>query len=331
VAQAIVDGGDDLLAVLERVEGGPAFLVTLRQFLGRHGHLGPAFVDLAAPTWGEEPARLLSEIQGRLLHETEDPEIRRARLEAEADAKAEAARRSLRDRPEVLRRFEEALAVAREAAPELEAQHDALEQKGPRRLVLQAGARLAAEGMLARADDVFFLHAREVSAALRQPGDVRPLVARRKADHERWAKVQPPRHLGRHAEAFAAMERHAAGGGRPVEVLKGTGASGGRARGPARIVLSESDFPRVQAGDILVCPTTAPSWVPLFDGVAGLVANTGGLLCHAAILAREFGVPAVVGARDATRRFRDGQIIEVDGGAGTVAAVEDGYKYQTAS
>ncbi|HEY3121119.1 MAG TPA: PEP-utilizing enzyme [Vicinamibacteria bacterium] len=318
VAALIVCDPESALAELEQVEGGPQFLEALREFLGAHGHLGAAFCDLAEPTWVEDPARVLHEIQGRVLDDGDDPELRRRRLESEAEEAAGRARAALQQRPEALRRFEELLASAREAAPRLEAQHAALEHGGlrMRRLALEAGRRLVDAGALDEAADVFHLHTDEVGRALRDLRDLRALVASRRTDHGRWAALRPPRYIGRDAAALAAGDDRA--GSSPSGVLRGMGAGGGRARGPARIVVSEADFPRVQRGDILVCPTTSPSWVPLFDGVAGLVTNTGGLLSHGAILAREFGVAAVVGAREATQRLRDGQWVEVDGAAGFV-------------
>ncbi|MEU7875279.1 PEP/pyruvate-binding domain-containing protein [Dactylosporangium sp. NPDC049140] len=105
---------------------------------------------------------------------------------------------------------------------------------------------------------------------------------------------------------------------RPITRL---GASPGRARGPARIVRSADDFARVRPGDVLVCRTTDPAWTPLFRVAAGVVTETGGVLCHAAIVAREFGIPAVVGLGGATSRFADGTVVIVDGAAGTVTEV----------
>jgi phosphohistidine swiveling domain-containing protein len=326
VAQRIADCPDEAVTEMAGLPGGPSFLEELRRFLETHGHIGAPYSDLAAPTWAEQPGRLLSEIQGRLFHDKEDPEMRRQRLEREAEAEAERARADLSRRPQALRRFEEALASAREAAPLLEAQHDRYERASAwpvRRLAVRAGKRLAEAGVIAETADVFFLHADEVPRALRDPRDLRSLVASRRSDHERWTKTRPSRYLGRDARAFAMAAETPAAGGRAEGTLQGTPAGGGRGGGPARIVLSEADFPRVQKGDVLVCPTTAPSWLPLFDEIAGLVTNTGGLLSHAAILAREFGVPAVVGVRDATLRLRDGQWVEVDGSAGAVRVVAD--------
>ncbi len=95
-------------------------------------------------------------------------------------------------------------------------------------------------------------------------------------------------------------------------VLRGTGASAGVARGPARVVLGPADFDRVQSGDIIVAPSSNPSWVPLFTIVAGLVTNTGGVLCHAAVVAREFALPAVVGVAGATTSIAGGRPLEID-------------------
>src|SRR3990172_4385916 len=140
-----------------------------------------------------------------------------------------------------------------------------------------------------------------------------------RADREQWRGVKPPKTLGKPPPPPppSRFERP------PQEqsedrLLRGTGACAGMGRGPARIVVALEDFARVQSGDVVVCPSSNPSWVPLFGIIAGLVTNTGGVLSHAAVVAREFGVPAVVGTGVATERLRDGQLVEVDGTAGEV-------------
>jgi phosphoenolpyruvate synthase/pyruvate phosphate dikinase len=109
------------------------------------------------------------------------------------------------------------------------------------------------------------------------------------------------------------------------EVLRGTPASAGRAVGIARVIMGAPDFGRLAAGDVLVCPTTTPAWTPLFASAAALVTDTGGILSHAAIVAREYGLPAVVGCEMATSAIRDGARVEVDGETGrvTVRAARD--------
>jgi phosphoenolpyruvate synthase/pyruvate phosphate dikinase len=106
--------------------------------------------------------------------------------------------------------------------------------------------------------------------------------------------------------------------------LTGTPASSGVATGVARVVNGPGDFGRVSGGDVLVCATTTPAWTPLFPSLAGLVTDTGGILCHAAVVAREYGLPAVVGAEVATRVIPDGALVRVDGAAGQVHVLREG-------
>ena len=100
--------------------------------------------------------------------------------------------------------------------------------------------------------------------------------------------------------------------------LRGTGASGGVVRGVARVIASLEDAPRLGAGEVLVCRSTAPPWTPLFAVAGAIVTNIGGVLSHSAIVAREYAIPAVVGASDATERIADGVEVTVDGDGGTV-------------
>jgi len=100
--------------------------------------------------------------------------------------------------------------------------------------------------------------------------------------------------------------------------IVGTGASAGEVTAVARVVRDEEDLARVAAGEILVCTTTTPAWTGMFPSLAGLVTDTGGILCHAAVVAREYGLPAVVGAEVATTAVPDGALVRVDGHSGEV-------------
>jgi phosphoenolpyruvate synthase/pyruvate phosphate dikinase len=119
-------------------------------------------------------------------------------------------------------------------------------------------------------------------------------------------------------EAAPRQKARAGSAGPAGDVLKGTGASPGTACGTARTVHSIDEFATVRPGDILVCRTTDPAWTPLFGVAAAVVTETGGMLSHAAIVAREFGIPAVLGIADALTRIRTGATLEVDGTQGTV-------------
>ncbi|ADG73374.1 pyruvate phosphate dikinase PEP/pyruvate- binding protein [Cellulomonas flavigena DSM 20109] len=164
---------------------------------------------------------------------------------------------------------------------------------------IAALARRAADA-LGRAQDVEWALAGGVPWVLQ----ARPVTA---------APPRPPA-AGRTGGAAAARPSPAT----LVGPLVGTPGSRGTATGPVRVVRGPADFARVRPGDVLVCPWTDPSWTPLLGVVAGVVTETGGLLSHAAIVARERGVPAVLGVTDATRRLRDGALVTLDGAAGTV-------------
>ncbi len=323
VATLISRDPHEARGALLRVEGGSEFLAALQRFLNAHGHLGQPFEDLMLPSWDDDPARVLIEIRKRLDAPEEDPEERRQRLAADADILVGQVRARLRGRPEDLHRFDAAVALARLAAPLTEVHNywlDRMLHAHAHRFVLRAGTHLVRSDVLADASDVFFLHASEVKTALEDPGDLRELVLRRKTEHARQKAIRPPKHLGGTPDRSAPPSRFDSEAPPQPDagVLRGLGASAGTARGPARIVLSIDDFGRVERGDILVCPSSNPSWVPLFGLIAGLVTNTGGVTSHAAVVAREFGVPAVVGTGEATWRVRDGQALEVDGTAGEV-------------
>ncbi len=322
VATLICRNSHEAHGALQSVEGGADFLAALESFLTAHGHLGQPFDDLMLPSWDDDPAPVLIEIRKRLDAPEEDPEERRQRLAADADALAGAVRARLRGRPEDLHRFDAALALARDAAPLTEEHNYRLDRMLHARMhqfALRVGRRLVRSSVLADASDVFFLYVAEVKTALEHPADLQELVLRRKTERERQKTIRPPKYLGTPDRSAPPSRFDAAAPAQPdARALRGLGASSGTARGPARIVLSIDDFGRVERGDILVCPSSNPSWVPLFGLIAGLVTNTGGVTSHAAVVAREFGVPAVVGTGEATWRIRDGQVVEVDGTAGEV-------------
>ncbi|MBI3750502.1 MAG: hypothetical protein HY263_02440 [Chloroflexi bacterium] len=326
-APAIADAlrrGTRSVAALEAMSGGGAFVARLDAFLASHGHLGQSVDDLALASWGEEPGLLLAEVAKRLDHPTEGAEARRARLAREADDLAGAARGRLAGKPEELARFERLLGLARRIGPITEVHNfwiDRAAQAALRSFAMRVGGRLVRDGVITGPDDVLFLSRAEVGPLLLEPADRRATVDERRAIHARQAARTPPKYVGKAPEAGAGpVDRF---DGAKVEstepdVLRGTGASAGVVRGPARVVLTSNEFDRIVPGDIIVCPSSNPSWVPVFTIAAGLVTNTGGVLSHAAVVAREFGLPAVVGVAGATTAITDGRQVEIDGTAGTV-------------
>ena len=213
-----------------------------------------------------------------------------------------------------------------------------------RRWLLEAGRRLVQKDLIARSTDAAYLEASEIVAALRasvmdDPAvDLTSIVARRRAEWA-WTATHPgPALVGQptpppdvsmlpdagrrlNGALLWAMSHEYPGEERPSSetgVVHGSAGSAGVYRGPVRIVRGEVDFAKIRPGDVLVCPVTTPAWTVLFPLIGAMVTDGGGVLSHAAIVAREHGIPAVLGTRTATTHFTDGQVVEVDGSAGLV-------------
>jgi pyruvate,water dikinase len=315
VAAALRDGRP-----LPASASGEGFREALAAFLERHGHLGQSYDDLALPSWVEEPQLLLTQVALRLGRRSEAAN-RRAGMQAEAEQRVAAVRERLAGEPDKVDRFEWLLRHALDIGPLTERHNywiDRMAQSTLRRFCLRVGARLAREGVLADAADVLFLRRDETPALIRRPTSMLRDVAERRALHERQRAMKPPPYVGKAPEAgrnrFDPFVHESAG----TAELRGVGASSGVARGPARIVFTPADFARVRPGDVVVGPSSNPSWLPLFTIVAGLVTDTGGVLSHAAVVAREFALPAVVGTGNATERIPDGRMVELDGATGFV-------------
>lgn len=283
--------------------------------------------ELSEPRDAERPALVLQSL--RLLLE------RPRDLPAE---RAERAHRRERLERDVLARLEEpdraafADVVARVcAAVPLEETHayhiDYPGLAATREALLGFGRRLVAEGRLDFPAHVFLLRLAELRAAVAGAwGDPLAALAEQRAAELREACERGPEPwLGTAPDPDAAVPPMVAkfygvpgSAAWDGDMLQGTPASPGRAAGTARVIAGPADFARLESGDVLVCATTTPAWTPLFASAGALVTDTGGILSHAAIVAREYGLPAVVGCDVATSTIRDGARVEVDGDAGQV-------------
>jgi phosphohistidine swiveling domain-containing protein len=188
---------------------------------------------------------------------------------------------------------------------------------------LAIGRRLAEQGAIDSPDDVFYLTEQDMqNAALDQSARLQAAVAERRAERACWMHTLPPATIGEGAvDPSLAMTRFfGPTGEEPAQdgVIKGIAASAGVVRGTARVIRTLDEVERLGAGEILVAYATAPPWTPLFAVASAVVTDTGGMLSHCAVVAREYGLPAVVGTKVATQRIEDGMLITVDGGNGTV-------------
>jgi pyruvate,water dikinase len=301
----------------------PVAQTGLHGFLEHYGHRAVAEIDLGMPRWSEKPDHILGMISN-YLH-VEDPEQAPDRQFARAEENAEARIRDLVERARArghlrARAVELCLRRTRQLSGlrELPKFYIILTLAEMRRQFNEIGAELARSGSIAAADDVYFLEFDEVRVGLRG-ADLKGIVAgRRRLYDVELRRRRIPRILlsdGTDVEA-AVMAKSPSSG-----ALKGTPASAGTATGTVRVILDPVGA-HLEPGEILVAPSTDPGWTPLFMTAGALVMEMGGVISHGAVVAREYGIPAVVGVPDATTRLRTGQRVTVDGSAGTVRQVD---------
>jgi phosphohistidine swiveling domain-containing protein len=330
----IFEGGspDDIMAALEKFSEGRAFLTELRAFLEDYGWRSDGIYEIADATWREEPSIPLNTIQGYLgLSDDNDPARTLARAIERRDELVLKAHKALAGDSAKLRRFDELMKAAKYNLRVTEDHSFWIDQMGTavfRRFCLDVGQKLADDGVIAWPEDIFMLHTDELRDVLRNGGDMKATVKQRGDEIKQWASIVPPFHLGHRTEEvndpfFVAMVDKMLGL-LPVEpssdpdVITGVAASPGTVQGVAKVVRSLNEASKLQSGDIMVCEMTVPTWVPLFATVRAVVADSGGILSHCAIVAREFRLPAVVGTRVGTEKIKDGMTVTVDGSKGIV-------------
>jgi phosphohistidine swiveling domain-containing protein len=287
----------------------------LVQFLATYGYRGVGEIDLGVPRWSDDPTHVLAILAtyaGQPDDErAPDAQFRRARADAEAMVKELSRRAATRGRIRGV--------VVRAALHKTRALFGMREVPKAsfvrvltraRALLRSAGTQLAESGTIDAPDDVFFLtlpDARRAAAG----DDVRSIVRGRRAVYERELRRRhvPRLLLSDGTEPTPSLPEDA--------LLRGTPASPGTVTAPARVLLVPNGA-TLEPGEILVAPSTDPGWTPLFLTAGGLVMEMGGAMSHGAIVAREYGIPAVVGVPDATERIATGQAVTVDGSAGVV-------------
>jgi phosphohistidine swiveling domain-containing protein len=190
-----------------------------------------------------------------------------------------------------------------------------------RAALLRVGQKLVTEGTFTQADDIFFLHLRELKQlAAGAQGDWQTLVAERRAAYAReMQRKLIPRVLLSDGMAFyeGVSAPPDVAEGESANILVGSPVSPGVVEGVAHVVF-DPHAEQLAPGEILVCPGTDPAWTPLFLAAGGLIMEVGGLMTHGAVVAREYGIPAVVGVSHATTRIQTGERLQVDGASGKI-------------
>jgi pyruvate,water dikinase len=325
---------EDMLAVLNTSPGADEVLERIHEYFEEYGHQ-IYNLDFADPTQIEDPMPVLLSLKALVQ---KPPQVtaraRQAELAKNRDALVEATEKKLNPLSRGLFRW--VWKSTKRYGPYREHVLFYLGLAWPtvRKLAIQLGQRLAADGSLAAAEDIYFLHDAEIRQAIeaRQSNaavpDLRDAAAERRALRNLRKRVTPPAKVPAGSTLKFGPFKFSMFDPTPEEpdmesaFLKGHGVSTGTVTGPASVVRSIDDFDQMQPGTILVCPTTTPAWTPLFSQAVGLVTDIGGALAHGSIVAREYGIPAVMGTGVATERIESGMMLVVDGDAGTVRMEE---------
>lgn len=311
---------DAFLDELAKVTGGPEARDAIEAYLDRYGMRCVGEIDITRPRWRERPTTLVPVIldnvrnfergaagrrfeEGRQRAQKKEQEVlSRLRALPDGDRKADEAKRMI-DR---VRTF-----IGYREYPKYGIVSRTFVYK---QALLREAERLVEEGVLREKEDIFYLTFQELHDVVRSHRLDERLIQRRKDAFRSYHALTPPRVLTSDGEALTGAYRR---DDVPAGALIGVPVSAGTIEGRARVILdmSEADL---EAGDILVTAFTDPSWSPLFVGIAGLVTEVGGVMTHGAVIAREYGLPAVVGVEQATRLIRDGQWIRVHGTDGYI-------------
>jgi pyruvate,water dikinase len=295
----------------------------VEDWLERYGHRGPYESDFAQPRYADD-LRLLAAALRPLVTAVDEPESREARRERRR-ADAAAAWREVAGVHGLLvrwrvrgpaRRLGRLMLVREEVRSAMMLHHHL-----SRRVGLELARRLAARGQLDAPSDVAHLEWAELQRAVGDPGfDARGAVARERARVAAWRRMEVPASF--RSEDVASFRRRGAPPAGSDAVLRGTAVSPGEVIGPACILRTPADEAKMRTGGILVAPWTDPGWTPVFARAAGVVVELGGVMSHAATVAREYGIPCVSNVDGATWRVGDGDLLRVDGLHGTVEVLE---------
>ena len=325
-----VDGVLDRLAASEEPDAA-AFLAAWAEMLAVHGHRGPNEWDLHAHSWTTKPSMPLGMLERmRFQDDSKSPVEAHARGVAERERLTPEILALVEGDPEAHGGLQAGIASAavfygmREMGKNacIRLIHEA------KLALMEVGSRMVADGVLDNAQQVFMLLDEEIDGFIADPASMLDTIREREAIFAMLATLDPP-YIVKLEEGVPPISSWPKRGGGSTtkagvgDVLCGAMGAPGVVTGIARVVLDPSDPGAIGPGDIMIAPTTDPSWVPLFLAAEGVVVDVGAVASHAAIMCRELGLPCAVSVVDATKRIPDGATIEIDGSTGTVKIVEE--------
>jgi len=299
----------------------------IARFMEKYGMRGTGEIDFGQPRWREDPMPIMHTLQSYLnIDEASDPDALFAKGEQAASNATEKLAAKARKQPGGWLKERIARGAARRVRLLMGARESpkffAIRTMGiARKALLEAGEEFAQAETIERADDLVFLKLDELEAlAKHETRDWKALIAERRATYEReLRRRQVPRILVSDGRAFYEGLGSETDTG---DVITGSPVSPGIAEGNVHIIFDPSGAQLVP-GEILVCPGTDPAWTPLFMAAGGLITEVGGMMTHGSVVAREYGIPAVVGVHQATTRLKNGQRIRIDGTAGKIVVLDE--------
>lgn len=316
---------NDLFAGLDKVRGGKEFKIAFTEFIDTYGMRCPGEIDITRTRWNEAPEQLIPAIFSHV--QSYKPGEHRSNFQAgskEAEQAASELINRLKKTPggfikarlmsRMIKAFRNLMAL-REHPKFMLIQIFDISKK----VILEETRDLMARGILNQEKDVYYLTLPELISLVgndQNKETINSTIAKRKEDFARYSELTPPRVMTSDGEIITGRYNVDA----PEGALIGSPVSAGIIEGRARVVLKPEEA-KLEKGDILVAPFTDPGWTPLFLSAKGLVLEVGGLMTHGAVVAREYGIPAVVGVENATKQIKDGQIIRVNGELGYVEIV----------
>ncbi len=311
---------EGFMVELPRLPGGREARDAIQGWLDKYGMRGVGEIDITRPRWSERPTMLVPIILGHI--ENFEPGAGKRRFEQgrqEAWKKEQELLERLRTLPNGEQKAEETKRMidrVRTFAGYREYPKYSMVSRYfvYKQALLEEAERLVRARVLREKEDIFYLRFEELHDVVRTNQVDEQIIRQRKDAFRSYQALTPPRVLTSDGEGIAGSYRR---DDLPAGALVGLAVSAGTVEGRARVILdmAEADL---EAGDILVTAYTDPSWTPLFVSIKGLVTEVGGLMTHGAVIAREYGLPAVVGVEHATRLIRDGQRIRVHGTDGYV-------------
>ncbi len=324
----------ELDVIFQELARDTEWLDSWKSYLNEHGERSDK-ITLNTPTWIEDPTPVLKNIQNLLLAPQRDLITEMSTVTSRRNAALENVNEKIRLYPQAIKSLFQARMENARKATVLKEDHthwlDARVFAATRRLILGIGARLTQSGFIPSRDDVFYLTLEEIQQALTSSSrsvSASERIDERKEIEHRFAAVTPPPVLGTEPDEpppddpvsrmFAKVEGEPPQKSSNKSELLGNPGSAGKVSAKVRVIHQLDEMKRIAPGEILVTESTSPAWTPFFPSLGGVVTDAGGALCHGAVIAREYGIPAVVGTGEATAILKDAGLVELDGGKGLV-------------